>query len=189
MNTKLKQYWTLFISTFTISAFTFGGGFVIIPLLKKKFCDELAWIEEDEILDLIAVAQSSPGALAVNTSMIIGYRVLGISGAIVAAFSTVLPPFIILSVVSLFYSFFRDNKVVSALLKGMQAGVAAVIIDVVINMGTKIIKKKELVSIALMIVSFILTFFFNINLYFIILLGAVTGIIYNVLRRNKEKSL
>lgn len=80
MKTPAATYWKLFSSTFYLSAFTFGGGFVIIPLMKKKFVDNLHWIEEEEMLDLTAIAQSSPGAIAVNASILVGYRVAGWSG-------------------------------------------------------------------------------------------------------------
>ena len=82
MKKGLKTYITLFLSTLQISAFTFGGGFVIIPMLKRKFVDKLQWIDNDEMLDLVAIAQSTPGAIAVNASVLIGYRVAGISGAV-----------------------------------------------------------------------------------------------------------
>ena len=104
-----KIYQKLFTSTFYISAFTFGGGYVIVPLLKKKFVDDLKWIEEEEMLDLTAISQSSPGAMAVNTSMLIGYRVAGIAGALVTILGTVLPPLIILSVISIFYQAFQKQ--------------------------------------------------------------------------------
>ena len=189
MKDKFSKYWTLFISTFKISAFTFGGGFVIVPLMKKKFCDELNWIKEDEILDLIAIAQSSPGAIAVNASIIIGHRILGVTGALVAAISTVLPPLIILSVISFFYTFFKENRIINALLKGMQAGVAAVIVDVVFEMASKIVKKKEIVSILLMTISFILVFFFRINLYLLILTGALVGVLYKLIQNKRKNAL
>ena len=93
---KLQMYTKMFASTFTLSMFTFGGGFVIVPLMKKKFVDELHWIDEEEMLDMVAIAQSSPGAIAVNGSIIIGYRLLGVPGALVNIVATVLPPLIIL---------------------------------------------------------------------------------------------
>ena len=92
-----KDYLTLFTSTFTLSAFTFGGGFVIIPLMRKKFVEQLHWIDEEEMMDLTAIAQSSPGAIAVNASILVGYRVAGVPGALVTVLGTVLPPLIILS--------------------------------------------------------------------------------------------
>ena len=134
MEKDKKFYWKLFSSTFSLSAFTFGGGFVIIPLMRKKFVEELSWIDEQEMLDLTAIAQSSPGAIAVNASILIGYRLDGFRGALITVLGTVLPPLIILSVISLFYTAFRDSLIVGYVLRGMQAGVAAVITDVVLTM-------------------------------------------------------
>ena len=97
------KYRKLFLSTFELSACTFGGGFVIIPLMRKKFVEELGWIEEEEMLDLTAIAQASPGAIAVNASIMLGYHIAGIPGAILAVLGTVLPPLIIISIISMFY--------------------------------------------------------------------------------------
>lgn len=101
---KKSALWTLFFSTLYLSAFTFGGGYVIVSLMKKKFVDEYHWIEEDEMLDLIAIAQSAPGAIAVNGAIVVGYKLAGISGALVAIIATILPPFLILTVLSHPYS-------------------------------------------------------------------------------------
>ena len=135
MKKDFKFFWTLFVSTFTLSAFTFGGGYVIVPLMRKKFVETLKWIEEDEMMDLISIAQSAPGPIAVNSSIIIGYRLAGVPGALVTVFGTVLPPMVVLSVISQFYTAFRDNVIVSLVLKGMGIGVAAVIVDVVYTMA------------------------------------------------------
>lgn len=101
-----KMYGTLFSSVFMLSACTFGGGYVIVPLMRKKFVEDLHWIEEGEMMDLVAIAQSSPGAIAVNASISIGYRCAGIPGAIVAVIGTVLPPLVILTVISYCYEAF-----------------------------------------------------------------------------------
>jgi len=143
MKKDVKTYWTLFISTFYLSAFTFGGGYVIVPLMKKKFVDDLKWIEDKEMLDLIAISQSSPGAIAVNASILIGYRVAGYLGSLVSLIGTVMPPLIILSIISSFYTRLKENAVFNALLKGMQAGIVAVIADAVIKLGSSIIKEKK----------------------------------------------
>ena len=90
MEKDKKFYWKLFSSTFSLSAFTFGGGFVIIPLMRKKFVEELSWIDEQEMLDLTAIAQSSPGAIAVNASILIGYRLDGFRGALITVLGTCL---------------------------------------------------------------------------------------------------
>ena len=128
----------LFLSTLYISSFTFGGGFVIVTFMKKKFVDELHWIDEQEMLDMTAIAQSSPGAIAVNAAILVGWRVAGFIGMLVAVLGTVIPPMVILSVISLFYSAFASNEYVALVLKGMQAGVAAVILDVVFSLGKKV---------------------------------------------------
>lgn len=187
MDHKKNIYKKLFISSFYLSAFTFGGGFVIIPLMKKKFVDDLQWIEEDEMLNIAAIAQSSPGAVAVNSSILVGYRIAGILGSLVTILGTVLPPLIIVSVISLFYNAFRDNIVVNAVLKGMQIGVAAVIADVVLNLGGNIIKEKDIISIFVIIGAFITTYFLKINVMYIILLCGCIGAFRILIQTKKNQ--
>ena len=175
MKKDIKFYFKLFASTFYLSAFTFGGGFVIIPLMKKKFVDQYKWIDEKEMLDLTAIAQSSPGAIAVNAAILIGYRLAGILGAMITILGTVLPPLLILSVISLAYTEFRDNLIVKYLLRGMQAGVAAVIIDVIVTMGINLIKERKALPVLVMLSSFAATFFLHINVVFIILASGMIG--------------
>lgn len=188
MKKDFKIYWTLFTSTFYLSAFTFGGGFVIVPLMKKKFVDDLNWIEEKEMLDLTAISQSSPGAIAVNASILIGYRIAGFLGSLVSIIGTILPPLIILSIVSIFYTKFRDNAAINALLKGMQAGVAAVIADVVISLGNSVIKGKNFISAIVMIGAFIATYFFKVNVIYIILACGLIGAISAYFRKKSDRS-
>lgn len=175
MYIKKSIYRTLFINTFFLSAFTFGGGYVIVPLMKNKFVDDLNYLEEKEMLNLVAIAQSSPGPVAVNASILLGYKVAGILGAITTILGTILPPLIILSVVSMFYTVFRDNLIVSVVLKGMQSGVAAVICDVVINLGKNLVNEKSVISLFIMIVAFVSSYYFNINVIYIILICGVIG--------------
>jgi len=186
---KRQIYFKLFISTFYLSSFTFGGGYVIIPLMKKKFVDELKWIDEEEMLNLTAIAQSSPGAVAVNASMLLGYRIAGLSGALVTVLGTVLPPLIILSVISLFYEAFQENVVVNAVLKGMRAGVAAVIADVVINLGGKIFREKEILSVLVMVGAFVATYFLKVNVMYIILVCGLIGAIKIWLSEKRKKEV
>lgn len=186
MKKDKKFYWKLFSSTFSLSAFTFGGGFVIIPLMRKKFVEDLSWIDEEEMLDLTAIAQSSPGAIAVNASILIGYRLDGFKGALVTVFGTVLPPLIILSVISLFYTAFRDSLIVSYVLKGMQAGVAAVITDVVLTMSADILKEHHLQPVIILIVAFIAAAILKVNVILIILVCGVIGAL-NVLMGHRVK--
>ncbi|NLK28652.1 MAG: chromate transporter [Clostridiales bacterium] len=187
MKKKLALYLKLFSSTFYISAFTFGGGFVIIPLLKKKFVDELKWLHEEEMLDMTAIAQSSPGAIAVNASLIIGYRIAGVLGALATLIGTILPPLIIISIISFFYTAFRDNRIISALMKGMQSGVGAVITDVVLRMVTGIIRSRKIVSVLTMLAGFVATFFFDINVVIIILICGSIGAVSTILKERNRK--
>ncbi len=169
MRRNLNIYLKLFTSTFFLSMFTFGGGYVIIPLMKRKFVDELGWIDEAEMLDMTAIAQSSPGPIAVNASILLGFRTGGLPGALVGILGTVTPPLIILSVVAAAYAAFRDNALVSACLKGMQAGIAAVIVDVVAGMGAKIAQSRDILSILLMAAAFAATWVWGVNVALIIL--------------------
>ena len=116
---RKKLLFKLFWSTLTLSAFTFGGGYVIVTLMKQKFVDELHWIDEKEMLDFVAIAQSAPGPIAVNGAIAVGIKLAGFPGLLVAVLGTVLPPFVILSVISLCYEAFRTNELVALLLKGM----------------------------------------------------------------------
>lgn len=185
---KGKVLWKLLLSTLYISAFTFGGGFVIITFMKRKFVDELHWIDEDEMLDLAALAQSSPGAIAVNAAILVGWRVAGFAGMLVAVVGTIVPPMLILTVISFFYQAFATNRYVSLVLKGMQAGVAAVILDVVCGLGAKVLKTKKMVLYLVMVAAFVATVVFNVNVIYIILAAAGIGILLEVGKKTGKKS-
>ena len=175
----------LFFSMLYISAFTFGGGFVIITFMKRKFVDELGWIDEQEMLDLTAMAQSSPGAITVNAAILVGWRVGGFAGMLVAVAGTVLPPITILSVISLFYAAFAANPYVALVLKGMQAGVAAVILDVVWGLGAGVVKTKSPIHLLVMAAAFVATFVYGVNVIYIILAAALLGVVLALLQRKK----
>lgn len=176
--------WTLFTSMLYISAFTFGGGFVIVTFMKRKFVDELKWLTEDEMLDMTALAQSAPGAIAVNAAILVGRRVAGTRGMLAAVLGTIIPPMVILSVISLFYSAFASNRWVAAALSGMQAGVAAVICDVVWNLGSKVIHERSVLSIVIMIAAFIAALM-GVNVIIVILCAAALGVIRLLVSRGK----
>ncbi len=180
-------YFKLFASTFLLSAFTFGGGYVIISMMKKRFVDEYKWIEENEMLDLTAIAQSTPGVIAVNASILVGYRMAGIPGGLLTVFGTVLPPLIILSVISVAYTAFRDSVMVRYALWGMQAGVAAVLIDVVLNMVNNVLKEKKKFPVIIMVASFVAAFVFDVSVIIIILVCGVIGAISIYLTRYSKR--
>ena len=184
---KRKKYLTLFLSTLIISSFTFGGGYVIISLLKKKFTDELHWIEEKEMLNLAAIAQSAPGAVAVNAAILVGYRTAGIIGTIIAVFGTIIPPFVIISLISLCYTAFRENVIVAAVLKGMQFGIAAVIADVTVNLCSSVYQESGVLSVLVMAAAFCASWFFGVNVLWIILACALYGILRTFFTLSKKK--
>jgi chromate transporter len=187
MEKNLKFYLQLFWSTFSLSAFTIGGGYVIVPLMRKKFVEELKWIDEEEMLNLVAISQSAPGPIAVNTSIMVGYRIAGILGSFITILGTILPPLIIITVIAQFYASFKENVIVNALLLGMRAGVAAVIIDVIIKMVKDIVKTRNKISIMIMIISFIAAAVLDINAALIIIVsGAFGGFYYNLLKKEGE---
>ncbi|MBR3504498.1 MAG: chromate transporter [Clostridia bacterium] len=168
-------YARLFLSTFKLSACTFGGGYVIIPLMRKRFVEDLHWIDEQEMLNLTAIAQSSPGPIAVNASILVGYQVAGAAGALLTVLGTVLPPLVIISIVSLFYQAFRDNAIANMALAGMLCGVAAVVLDVVVNMARSVFRQKRLLPLLIMAASFVALRFFSVNILLIILACALIG--------------
>ena len=185
MGKPVKTYRTLFTATLRLSACTFGGGFVIVPLMRKKFVEELHWIGEQEMLDLIAIAQSSPGAIAVNASILVGYRLAGLRGSAVTILATILPPLIIITVISMFYTAFRDSVLFNTLLKGMRCGVAAVILDVVCTLGGTVVKTRSPLQISVMIGVFAAAFLFDVNVMLLVLAAAVVGGLSALWRQRK----
>lgn len=169
------SYRKLFISTFLISAFTVGGGFVLIPLMKAKFVDEYGWLKENEALDLVSIAQSAPGVMACNSSIIMGYRMGGFLGSLTALLATVLPPLITLTIISYFYDAVATNPYVRMFLKGMQCGVTAILINVVLDLVIKQVKKKLALPLIIMAGAFIAAVVFKINIMQIIAVVAVIG--------------
>ncbi|MCR5100299.1 MAG: chromate transporter [Butyrivibrio sp.] len=181
-NSKLplhKRLITLFLSTLCLSAFTFGGGYVIISLYKNKFVDELGWMDEEEMLDLVAIAQGTPGIIAVNGAILVGFKIAGIPGIICSTLGALLPPFFLLTIVSFFYDFFKDNEYLQAMFGGMRAGVCAVITSVVFNMTTKMMKNKSILLNVILLAAFIANYFFGVNVIVIMVVSVVIGFFVN----------
>ena len=164
LKSKKTVLWKLFLSTFYLSAFTFGGGYVIVSLMKKKFVDEYHWIDENEMLDLVAIAQSAPGAVAVNGAIAVGYKLAGLIGVVTAVFGTLLPQFVICK-----------NSIVSQMLLGMQAGVGAVIAVVVYEMAGEVAKQKDAISWIIMAAAFLAATVFQVNVVYIVIASGLLG--------------
>ena len=187
MKRDYSKLWTLFRSMFILSACTFGGGFVIVSLMKKKFVEELKWLEEDEMLDVTAITQSAPGPLPVNASVIIGYRMAGVAGSLTAILGTILPPMVIISVISLFYEQFRTNPYVATALQVMRAGVAAVIFDVVINLAQNVWNTKRILYIAMMIIAFAAAYLLDVSAMIVIFACLGIGLVDLLLTYRKKR--
>jgi chromate transport protein len=182
-----KKLRKLFFSTLYLSTFTFGGGYVIVSLLKNKFVDELGWITQDEMMDLVAIAQSTPGSIAVNGAIVVGYKIAGIPGILVSILGAVLPPFVILTIISAVYSAFKQNFAIQALLTGMKSGVSAVIISVVVDMGMGIVKLREPILILGMVLAFIANYWFKVNVVLIIVIAACVGAMVTYMKGRRQK--
>ena len=175
---SLSLYLWLFKVNFFISAFTFGGGYVVIPMIRKYFVTEKHLFSEDELMDMAAIAQSSPGAIAINLAVLAGFRSAGFSGAVLCGVSSVLPPFLILSVISTCYQVFRDLPVVAAVRKGMEAAVGARIVDIVFDMGAAVLKEKKPFFASLMPAAFAGSFLLGINVMVILLICVAACLVY-----------
>ena len=186
--TRTQKLFKIFLSTLYLSAFTFGGGYVIITLLRKKFVEELHWIDQEEMLDLVAIAQSSPGAIAVNGAIVVGYKIAGLPGILAAVLGAIIPPFVILTLVSFFYNAFKTSFVIQSLLFGMKAGVSAVIISVVWDMASGIVKTRDILQIFIMIAAFAANYVFKVNVIYIILITAAIGAVRTLVREKGEKA-
>ena len=174
----LHFFWTLFKSTFLISMFTVGGGFVIIPLLKAKYVDEYQWINDKDALDMVAIAQSMPGVIAANSAIILGYRMAGVLGTMVALVATILPPLITLSVIAYCYDYFVQNEIIRLILRGMQCGATALILSVGIDLLAKQVKKKLALPLLIIIVTFAANLCFDFNIMLLVLIDGVVGFLF-----------
>ena len=129
MTDKKKILAKLFFSTLYLSAFTFGGGYVIVTLMKQKFVDELHWIQEDEMLDLIAIAQSAPGAIAVNGAIVVGFKLAGVLGAVTAIIATIIPPFLVITVISFVATYVYKVNAVYIILACIAIGIVRTVVQ------------------------------------------------------------
>lgn len=185
MKAPRHTLWTLFYVNCVISAFTFGGGYVVIPMLRKHFVAKRPWLTEEDLMDIAAISQSTPGAIAVNMSSLVGYRIAGIRGALVSCVGSVLPPLVLLSVISHFYALFEQNTVIRAILRGMEAGVAAIIVDLVWSMTHAIYEKKKPLYTAMVPAAFLLTFVLNVPVLAVLLGSVAVSIAWMFMQKEK----
>jgi len=185
MDSKVKKCFDLFKVFFKIGAFTFGGGYAMIPLIKREVSEKRDWIKEEEILDVIAVAESTPGPIAINSATFIGTRRAGWLGALCATMGVVVPSFIIIFFISLFFQHFAEYEVVKFALMGLRAGVLALIIKALISMAKHC--PRNIISYGIAGGAFIASVFLGANVFVIILCCAVVGLAYSLIPIGKEK--
>ena len=175
-----KRTWRLlselFFSFFKIGAFTFGGGYAMIPLIERETVEKKKWVQSSDILDIIAIAESTPGPISVNAATFIGYRTAGVLGAIAATFGLILPSFVIIFLVSSILARFENAKVVQYAFRGVRAGVLALVLKAFLSMSKKL--PKKIFSIAVAVLAFVAVAVFNISVLLILVLCAVAGLIH-----------
>lgn len=173
---KIKDLiWLFFINIF-ISSFTFGGGYVVVSMVRKYFVEKKQCFSEDDLITMSAISQTTPGAIAINLSALAGYKVAGTAGTIVSCIGAIIPPITILSVVSLWYQVFSTNNIIMAILKGMQAGIAAIIVDIVISMVKTISEKRSKLLTTMIPITFIASYIFNVNIIVIITITIIVAV-------------
>ncbi|MBR4395464.1 MAG: chromate transporter [Eubacteriaceae bacterium] len=181
----MKKLWILFKATFLISAST-SGGYVILSMMRRRFVEDLKWISDEEMLNLTSLAQSAPGPIAINGSILLGYRICGYAGAYITMLGTVLPPLIIMSLVTYFYDFVVRFQLIRFMLRGMQAGVAAIIFDVTVGLFINVVKQKSIVTDLLMVLAFAVAFFTKISIFYLAIFCAACGLVKTYLLLGKE---
>ena len=175
----MKKLLKLFITFLKVGAFTFGGGYAMIPLIQEETVKKNKWVSDDDILEIIAIAESTPGPISVNAATFIGYKVSGFFGAFFATLGLILPAFIIMFLLSFVLSFVKDNKYVEFAFFGIRAGVLALIINALIKMYKQV--NKNVISYIIMIVSLVLTTFLDINAILVIILCGIVGLVFSLI--------
>lgn len=178
------KYWKLFISFFKIGLFTFGGGLSMLPFIERTVVEKEKWLTDKEMLDMIAISEATPGPIAVNCATFVGHKVGNILGSIVATLGVVLPSFIIICIISIFYEQFIEIEVIKWAFLGIKAGVAALIFFA----GVKILKKSphNLFSFAIMLLAIEISLFTSVKTFWIILAGLIVGVVFYVLLNHFE---
>ena len=181
-NTRLI---TLFFTMLKVGAFTFGGGYAMVPLLHDEFVNRKNWVDDGEITDVLALSQTIPGAIAINSAIMIGYRLRKIAGALTAVLGIALPSVVSLTVVTYLYEAFRENIYVAGALRGIRACVVALLIAAFVRLSGPF--RKDWAGILLFTAAFVVSIVFEVNSIFIILGGVMAGFILLLIERKRRK--
>lgn len=175
----------LFFVFFKIGAFTFGGGYAMLPLIEKEVVENQHWISDEEILDIVAISQSTPGPLAINAATFIGYRVAGAAGSVLATLGSVLPSLVIISIISYFFTQFRENMWVSYAFLGIRAGVVALMVNAMIKLSKGL--KKDAFNISVVCVAAVLVGVLELNAIYVLIAAAAVGLLWSFRLLKKTK--
>ncbi|HHU81101.1 MAG TPA: chromate transporter [Acholeplasmataceae bacterium] len=181
---KKPKVLDVFLTFLKIGAFTFGGGYAMMPIMQKEVVDKKKWATDDDIIKLLVISESTPGVLAVNSATFIGYKVAGFWGSTLATLGVVLPSFIIISIISLFLTQFQSIALVKYAFLGIRAGVAILILNAAIKLSKKI--KKDIFSYIIIFSSFLVAYFTSFNILFIMMIGALLGVIYGYINAKQN---
>ncbi len=181
---KWKKCLKLFLVFLKIGAFTFGGGYAMIPIIQNEVSEKRKWINDEDILDIIAIAETTPGPIAINSATFVGYQVGGVFGSVCATLGVVLPSLVIIFIISFFFEKFLAFKIVKYAFNGIRAGVLALIVKAVVKMSKAC--PKVWISYFIAAGAFISSTFFSVNVFLIIIVSAVIGLIYSLVKEKKE---
>ncbi|MBE6565396.1 MAG: chromate transporter [Ruminococcaceae bacterium] len=183
---KAKTLWKVFLTFFKIGAFTFGGGYAMIPFIQRETVEKHGWISDDDILEIVAIAESTPGPIAINSATFVGYRTCGVWGSFCATFGVVLPSFVIISLISALLSEFQDIKWVQYAFFGIRAGVLALVLKALWGMYKKC--KKNIFSYCVMAFAFVMSAILDLNVLIVIVCCAAFGLIHSLWAARREKA-
>ncbi|MBE3101598.1 MAG: chromate transporter [Firmicutes bacterium] len=179
----IKKSLKLFIVFLKIGAFTFGGGYAMIPFIEKEIVEKNEWIKSEDIVDIFAIIQSVPGVIAVNSSTFVGYRVAGIAGALAATLGVILPSFVVISVIALFLYDFKNYPYITEAFNGIRAGVTALMVSVVIKLGKSSVKGT--IPLIIAIAAFLSLTFFGVEAIPVLIIAGISGLVITTFRNNK----
>ena len=185
MKCNIKTVWKVFSTFFKIGAFTFGGGYAMIPLIQNEAVEKNKWITDDDILEIIAIAESTPGPIAINSATFVGYRAAGVLGSVAATLGVVLPSFVVILLLSFVLDAFHEVKAVQYAFFGIRAGVLALLCKSLWTMYKK--SPKGWASYIVMAAAFVLTAIFDINVIFVIIGCALFGLITATMMERREE--
>lgn len=172
----MKTIIEMFLTFLRIGAFTFGGGYAMIPLIEKEFVENKKWISKTDFVDIIVLSQSLPGALAVNSSLFVGYKIKGVLGAIVALLGVVIPSFSIIILISILFMKFRNDPTVNSAFMGITAAVPMLILSAILSLGKSL--KKDKPTILILIASVFVLLYFNLHPILLIVMAIILGLLF-----------